>query len=129
MNERWREGRREGGSLRPRDCGPWRAGTYLAPALSPAPSTVAGTEEMLRKYVQWMKSLNSYLVTQVPSWLLGIQRGNHPDPAFKKLAVWGREPDMLYLGGCDGSSPSCFWELEEGGGPPCERPASLRRST
>lgn len=33
-----------------------------------------------------MKSLNSYLVTQVPSWLLG----NRPDPTFKKLAVWGK---------------------------------------
>ena len=31
-------------------CGPLRAGTSLSPALSPVPSTVAGTREMLREF-------------------------------------------------------------------------------
>lgn len=61
------------------------------------------------------ETLEFYFVTQVPSWLLGHQRGSRPHLAFKELAVWGRQPDEYKqcLGCCDGRSYS--WELEDGG--------------
>lgn len=56
-----------------------------------------------------MKSLNSYLVTQVPSWLLGIQRGTALTLLLRSSRSGGREPVESRL--CGGSQ-----ELGEEGG-------------